>query len=799
MKTANNAIATQLMVVIFACLFIHCPTISWGNDSPILPANTTESPADTIVRSGKVLNPRDNCPSWMTVIDRSGWDGGHLTVQLDSCECIEYTLYSRAQDAMPGFIANLEPDDVFIEWDEDPGDGSRGLFEFTGDYVLETPPYIQVSGDSVTNWTVFRVITSGSLSKTVAGYNEHEAIHLQRNLFDLEKSDGLADPNQCAEPGDELQYTITWHNTTDQAVENCWGIDWLPPEVNYDPVISTDPLVADPNYNPEEHYYIWDIGTINANESGSYTINVTVNQKAAPGSSILNTAEIYSDDALAAKAIKITNICCWDTTDPNIIFADSSATGLENGTCWEDAYTNLQAALDRARNSKCAPAHEIHVARGSYNPGPEQSTSFVLPQGISVYGGFRSGGSLFDERNPDKYPTILHGQVDADIQNNTIVTMGPDTRIDGFVIRDAALANITAGSVDFTVENCTVSNSLDKGIDVINSNIGVKWCDINNNGGIGIYHEGQGQLAQIENSRIEKNAANGVYSRNSALVITNSFISNNGFSGVSADGVHVALPNMDCVLYNNTIIHNTGYAVSFMGDKEKSDPNVPLQPNIQNCIMWYNNNDNDDGKQIFGFNQDLASYSCIQDCNEVNNNWNFEPGFAYPDPNNLHLAYNSPCRDKGNPEMLHLNQYDIDGENRLYNGRVDIGADEIYACDEDLTEDDISSPLDINFDGVINYTELTSFARAWLSHEPNSLYFPVEAGTAASGGCQNWNPIWNLIDTGSSTDYIDLADLAEFAENGWWMWEACWHRSRRERFLNHQLACPQQSALQDAP
>ncbi|MCH8805545.1 MAG: right-handed parallel beta-helix repeat-containing protein [Planctomycetes bacterium] len=45
-------------------------------------------------------------------------------------------------------------------------------------------------------------------------------------------------------------------------------------------------------------------------------------------------------------------------------------------------------------------------------------------------------------------------------------------------------------------------------------------------------------------------------------------------------------------------------------------------------------------------------------------------------PLNFHLRLDSPCIDAGDPAALHAGQADIDGELRVWNGRVDMGSDE---------------------------------------------------------------------------------------------------------------------------
>ncbi len=190
-------------------------------------------------------------------------------------------------------------------------------------------------------------------------------------------------------------------------------------------------------------------------------------------------------------------------------------------------------------------------------------------------------------------------------------------------------------------------------------------------------------------------------------------------------------------------------------------PNDKDYPDVQNCIVYYNNSG---GKQLSGFSaNDFAHYCCIQDCNEVNDNHNDEPGFAYtvdangtPDPENYHLAHDAFCKDKANPSLAYDGQVDMDGEgiDRKYGDEVDIGADEVYDCHDDyLSEADVYNELDLNADGIVNMWEFNLLSAAWETYEPNELIPPVDC---------DFNGDW----------HVDTGDLVILAED--WLWIACW-------------------------
>ncbi len=129
---------------------------------------------------------------------------------------------------------------------------------------------------------------------------------------------------------------------------------------------------------------------------------------------------------------------------PVIWHVDSLATGPANGRSWSAAFPDLQDALAQA-----VAGDQIWVAAGIYVPttvGGPQSATFLVPDGVSMYGGFTGFEMFLDQRDPSMNPTILSGDINGDDQwmpsfnivtgnSWNIVTMrdvGAGTRIDGF-------------------------------------------------------------------------------------------------------------------------------------------------------------------------------------------------------------------------------------------------------------------------------------------------------------------------------------------------------------------------------
>jgi len=734
---------------------------------------------------------------WFTVIDRDGMDGGHLIVELESCRVFSYELFTMQQGAQSGVLAELEADDIFIVWDEDQGHGGNQDFTYTNNaYVVENTPndYIRVSrpaGDSVTNWVVYRATASGTLTITDTGLSEHEAIRLQRNIMQFDKYDDV-DEEECVSPDDgenEITYTICWNNMDGAALGEAYIIDWLPSGVSYpdgewtfgyDPNASP-PLVLyppDPGYDPVTHTYAWPLGSIDPNASGCVQLTVVVNEGAEPGRYLHNVAELWTtiydpnglQGTVVARAMVDTLVCCWDTN--GILYVDKKAEGANSGVSWHDAYVDLQSALLPARTTECAEAYLIYVAEGTYSPGEDEDDTFDVPNGVYVYGGFKTGGCAFEERDPKRYETILTGRIDETTRNSTIVTMRHETLLDGVVVTEAGEYGIYGEDADFAIGNSVVKKSWDYGLRAVDGDVYVTWCNFHDNRSDGIRHEGDGFALYVENCWVRQNGRYGIQCLGSTPVVRNSIVSESDMAELGNEGILMVNPTYSPVLQNVTIAHNKAAGLTLMGSN---------LPDVQNCIVYHNNNG---GTQLVGFSADDAAwYSCIQDCNEVNYNINTDPQFAYFDPNNVRIAYSSPCRDTGNPSLSYTEQLEMDRKNRVYGMAVDRGAYEV-------TCEDTSSPWDWNADGIVNLKEFARFAAVWRAHDPNDpaitdpnhpdheyVTEPNSPGYVAPEAMALWYPDgypFNFSVTGSSLYSIDVADLAAFVEDAPWLWMACW-------------------------
>jgi uncharacterized repeat protein (TIGR01451 family) len=569
------------------------------------------------------------------------------------------------------------------------------------------------------------------------------------------------DKTGCVEPGNAITYTIT---VDPDGRDHAWVtvVDTLPRGVTYDPVISLNPITLDPKYNDTTHTYTWELGALPASHAPVIlTLTVTVNGFAEPGGGNLRNEVLAESDLGTGYAVENTPVCCWGGS---VIFVDPRATGFGNGTSWTDAYTDLQKALARAGRS-CGT--EIRIARGQYNPGWGTGTTFSIPAGVSVYGGYRGGAVDPDDRRPKEYGTILSGLIDANNRNTSVVTMGNNSLLDGVTVREASDTGqgILANDVTYTLSNCVIEDNLQYGIRGVGCHAMIQWCIIQKNEFHGIFQDGIENTITVENCRIQDNQRYGLDLEDSISIVKNSVINRNGLTNPGFFGIWVNNPAVTPHFHNNTIAFNRKAGIAYTAD---NDPQYLHKPDIQNCILWYNNQAGN-GEQCSGY-WIIPHYSCVYDPNDPSgtrttfygdHNFSHKPDFAYNnEPNNVHLAANSYCINKGNPGLTYTGQMDIDGEERVMGSFVDVGADEVNPeCN------DVFNAYDWNADGVINYGEFEKFSRAWLTCDPNR---PGGTGGYDPNDLRHWNPRCDL-----DLDYdVDLADLMLFIPN--WLWTACW-------------------------
>ena len=101
------------------------------------------------------------------------------------------------------------------------------------------------------------------------------------------------------------------------------------------------------------------------------------------------------------------------THSPSIIYVDLNATGSKNGSSWDNAFINLQTAMDSA-----SYGDQIWIAKGVYTPEiidlPQDSNFFRISKTVELYGGFEGNETTLDQRDWSTNTTILSGDINED-------------------------------------------------------------------------------------------------------------------------------------------------------------------------------------------------------------------------------------------------------------------------------------------------------------------------------------------------------------------------------------------------
>jgi parallel beta-helix repeat protein len=384
-------------------------------------------------------------------------------------------------------------------------------------------------------------------------------------------------------PADLLQsplinYTITYSNTiTNTQDPNYVGtlhsarvVAYLPREL--DPDLD---LLGGGTYDTTARTVTWTISQLDPGHSGTVIFSATVNSFAKPGVAVRNVAQ-FEFDPWAVQASVNTPICYYGGP---FIYVDPNATGLNNGTAWTDAFTDISEAVASA--NLYGSGAQVWMKKGIYR----QATALTPISGVSIYGSFAGRESSLDQRIIDPNSSIITGDTNDDgfAETATLLSLNgvTDVRIDGIAftmsgssgisIQNATGSNIVianctfssnsgyygglyANSADPCVMNCHFASN-DKGIyaettiDWVNgTTLEIDGCSFSGNSSYGIYLSDAG--AYIDNCEIGPNNDTGISCYDYGVEITESWIHDNSTKGVyCTQGATASLA--DCTLAGN--------------------------------------------------------------------------------------------------------------------------------------------------------------------------------------------------------------------------------------------------------
>jgi len=125
---------------------------------------------------------------------------------------------------------------------------------------------------------------------------------------------------------------------------------------------------------------------------------------------------------------------------------------------------------------------------------------------------------------------------------------------------------------------------------------------------------------------------------------------------------------VDVTLTNFTITKNSSPCGSGIYCKDLAELTV------SNSIIW----DNPGIEVEYGQTVPIITYSDVKGGWPGTGNIDIDPCFVNKDKDDYHLLYYSPCKDSGDNNAPYLTEQDFEGDPRIAEGTVDMGADEFY-------------------------------------------------------------------------------------------------------------------------
>src|SRR5262245_42136671 len=112
----------------------------------------------------------------------------------------------------------------------------------------------------------------------------------------------------------------------------------------------------------------------------------------------------------AARSLILCLVAPLPAVSGRVLRVDDDAAPGGDGSSWASAIDDLQIALGAAQ-----AGDEIWVAEGRYRPSAsDPNSSFFLPDGVALYGGFAGTETDRDARDPAAHVALLDGDLAGD-------------------------------------------------------------------------------------------------------------------------------------------------------------------------------------------------------------------------------------------------------------------------------------------------------------------------------------------------------------------------------------------------
>ena len=416
-------------------------------------------------------------------------------------------------------------------------------------------------------------------------------------------------------------------------------------------------------------------------------------------------------------------------------YVDASANGLNDGSTWVNALTDLQDALAAARMG-VFPV-EIWVAAGVYTPdrgSGDRLATFELFDGLSLYGGFFGGETSIDQRQPNVNFTVLSGDLIGD-DADSFVNYGDNS----YHVVTASGSGFDAPTL---IDGCVITGGNADGPD---------WEEGHRDMGGGLFSLG-GNPTIIGCTFVANRATFGgairIHNSSRVNILNTQLIGNEAFfagrgtgggGGISSDNnIYFTITNV--AFTGNTAV--TGGAAYLQGrstltsctvtNNQASGEaggiyNTEAFTHISHSILWGNSDTggSDESAQLGGANWRVHN-CCVQgwtgNLNGEDNSGTCLPLFvnavgrdasAGTIDDNLRLMPESPNIDTetsltdidmNRAGIQRLPSVDLDGLPRVSGGQLDRGAYEFQMV----------IPTDCNYDGIVNLLDHATFTACLL-------------------------------------------------------------------------------------
>jgi predicted outer membrane repeat protein len=465
----------------------------------------------------------------------------------------------------------------------------------------------------------------------------------------------------------------------------------------------------------------------------------------------------------------------WPGPTPKIIRVRPTGNDANNGSSWALAKRTVTGALNATN-----PGDEIWVAQGVY------VERITLKHGIALYGGFAANETQRSQRDWNTRLTILDGNRGGTVVSVPAGAL-QTTVLDGFIVRNGSAVNggglACYGASPFITHNTFANNLattngggaffsfaspvLEQNLFTSNQSTGTSgnggglygantvlssrqdvfyinsaangggiaaasssvfainraWAQGNSatNGG-GAY--GSASILNITSSQIIGNSATsggGLYitGGTTSSVASNNFIGNTGTNG---GGIYLTGVPAATSIVNNTMADNI--ATTNGGGLYMTGSSAMIGNNLIafNSSGLFRTGGTPTLRHNNLFGNTAYQYSGI---GAGTNDISADPLFVNRAGGDYHLSAGSPCINAGDNALVQAGWTDIDGESRIQNDTVDIGADERSAgsgVEGDVNGDgcvddadllavlfafgNTGGPEDLNGDGIVDDADL---------------------------------------------------------------------------------------------